>query len=158
MIDFPKEVMDKFGLTHNPVRNGTGRRGGGGIDEPPIEFRKNGRLRRELLTADAERWADRLYNSGKGVSSTQLRKFFNEVKALQSRIEAEGFEANDALVGMLKPKAAYALKRAEKKKKGGYENLCNMIEQCVELCRSKDDFNDFALFFEAVMGFFKEGR
>lgn len=81
--------------------------------------------------------------------------FFNEVKALQSRIEAGGFPSNEAMVGLLKSKVAYAYARAEKKRKTGFEYLQSMIEQGVELSKSKEDFDDFTLFFEAVMGFFK---
>lgn len=122
---------------------------------PKIVFRTNGQLRRELLTSEAETWADLLYDNKNGVTATQLRNFFNEVKALQSRIEAGGFVANEAMIGLLKSKSAYAYARAEKKRKTGFEYLKNMIEQCVDLSKSEEAFNDFALFFEAVMGFFK---
>lgn len=122
---------------------------------PKIVFRANGQLRRELLTSEAETWANLLYDSKNGVTATQLRNFFNEVKALQSRIEADGFAANEAMIGLLKSKAAYAYARAEKKRKKGFEYLKNMIEQCSDLSKTKQDFDAFALFFEAVVGFFK---
>jgi CRISPR type III-A-associated protein Csm2 len=122
---------------------------------PNIVFRNNGQLRRELLTSEAENWADLLYDNKNGVTATQLRNFFNEVKALQSRIEAGGFAVNEALIGLLKSKAAYAYARAEKKRKNGFGYLKSMIEQCSDLSKSEEAFNDFALFFEAVMGFFK---
>lgn len=122
---------------------------------PEIIFRSSGQLRRELLTSEAESWADSLYDNKNGVTATQLRNFFNEVKALQSRIEAGGFAHNEAIIGLLKSKAAYAYARAEKRRKRGFEYLKNMIEQCVDLSRSEEAFNDFVLFFEAVMGFFK---
>lgn len=126
-----------------------------GVVLPKITFRKDGQLKREVLTTDAEKWADWLYNGGNGVTATQLRNFFNEVKALQSRIDAGGFEANDAIVGLLKSKVAYAYARAEKKRKDGFKYLQSMIEQGVDYSDSKDKFSDFALFFEAVMGFYK---
>jgi len=122
---------------------------------PTIKFRENDRLRRELLTVDAQKWADLLAQKGNGVTPTQLRNFFNEVKALESRIEAGGFEKVDALIGLLKSKAAYTYARAEKKKKEGFKYLQYMIEQCVDYSTSKERFRDFVLFFEAVMGFFK---
>ena len=121
-----------------------------------IVFRENGKLRRELLTNDALNWADKLYQNGyDGVTHTQLRNFFNEVKALQSRIEAYSFEDVDALIGLLKSKAAYALAKAEKKRKKGFENLQKMIEQGVDYSTDAEKFNDFVIFFEAVMGFYK---
>lgn len=122
---------------------------------PKIVFRDDRQLRRELLTSDAEKWANFLYDNKNGVTATQLRSFFNEVKALQSRIEAGGFTANDAIIGLLKSKAAYALVRAEKRRKKGFKYLKNMIEQCVDLSKNEEAFNDFVLFFEAVMGFFR---
>ena len=174
MIDFPKDVKDKFGIKDKPnQRHGNPQRyqqGQGGdrrqseqTNPPPnIVFRANGQLRRELLTSEAENWADLLYDNKSGVTATQLRNFFNEVKALQSRIEAGGFAVNEAMIGLLKSKAAYAYARAEKKRKKGFEYLKSMIEQCVDLTFKSNDqkesekaLNDFALFFEAVMGFFK---
>lgn len=125
------------------------------IRPPEIIFRDKEQLRRELLTSEAEQWADYLDDKGKGVTATQLRNFFNEVKALQSRIEARGFASNEAMIGLLKSKAAYAYARAEKRRKKGFEYLKSMIEQGSDLSKSKEAFNDFALFFEAVMGFFK---
>ena len=124
-------------------------------ETPKIVFRENNKLRRELFTKDAKEWADRLYR----VSDTQLRNFYNQVKALQAKIESTGFEKNDALVGLLKPKAAYAAAKPENKKnKKEYGYLQNMIEQGVDHSTSAEFFEDFALFFESVLGFFKGGR
>lgn len=158
-----KEALNKAGYkgSENPQRqqHGYGRdirqSGGQTINPPKIIFRNNGQLRRELLTSEAENWADLLYDNKNGVTATQLRNFFNEVKALQSRIEASGFAVNEAMIGLLKSKAAYAYARAEKKRKTGFEYLKSMIEQGSDLSKSEEAFNDFALFFEAVMGFFK---
>lgn len=145
-----------------PQRQGVGTIPSDNANNPPkIILRHNGQLRRELLTSEAEQWADFLHNNGNGITATQLRNFFNEVKALQSRIEASGFQANDALIGLLKSKAAYAYARAERKRETGFRHMKSMIEQGVDLTKSVDPrkaeeaFNDFALFFEAVMGFFK---
>jgi len=122
---------------------------------PKIAFRgENNKRRRELFTKDAKEWANLLY----GVSDTQLRNFYNQVKALQAKIEAEGFEKNDALIGLLKPKAAYALARAEKRNKKKFEYLQVMIEQGVDHSASPESFEDFVLFFESVLGFYKGGR
>lgn len=166
-MDIPKEIMDKFSGKdkQNHVgknfQNQQYRSGKKGMQaEQPtktteIVFRANGQLRRELLTTDAENWSNLLYDNGFGVTPTALRNFYNEVKALQSRIEAGGFKSNEAMVGLLKSKAAYAYARAENKRKTGFGHLKSMIEQGSDLSKSERDFNDFALFFEAVMGFFK---
>ena len=129
---------------------------------PEIIFRKDSLRRRQLFTDDAKKWAGYLT----GISDTQLRNFYNQVKALQAKMEANGFKQNDALIGLLKPKAAYALAKAENKKKKSFRFLQSMIEQCVDHCIAeevsedllKEYFEDFALFFEAVLGFFKGGK
>lgn len=166
-MDIPKEIMDKFGGKDKQKQGGKSSQGGKydtgkssrqteqAINPPKIVFRSNGQLRRELLTSEANEWSEVLYNNNDGVTATALRNFYNEVKALQSRIEAGGFQANEAMVGLLKSKAAYAYARAKKEKKTGFEYLKSMIEQGSDLSKSKEDFTDFALFFEAVMGFFK---
>ena len=167
MIDFPKDVKEKLGIKDVPKESHgnqqkpqpwKGRNKDSAkhsINSPKIVFRKDGYLRKDLLTSEAEKWADLLSDDENGVTATQLRNFFNEVKSLQSRIEAGGFSSNEAMVGLLKSKVAYAHARAEKKRKTGFEYLQSMIEQGVDLSKSKEDFDDFALFFEAVMGFFK---
>ncbi len=163
---FSDEIKRKYGIKDTPKHNvkqsnrpyesqKRGTQNKQTANFPTIEFRTNGQLRRELLTSEAENWADLLYNNGFGVTATQLRNFFNEVKALQSRIEAGGFQSNEAMVGLLKSKVAYAYARAETKRKTGFECLKNMIEQGSDKSTSKEAFDDFALFFEAVMGFFK---
>ncbi|MDN3515852.1 MAG: type III-A CRISPR-associated protein Csm2 [Candidatus Brocadia sp.] len=167
-MDIPKEIMDKFGgkdrqkqggKSFQNQQYGSDKKGIKTVEQSTktteIVFRVNGQLRRELLTSDAENWSDLLYNNGNGVTATQLRNFFNEVKALQSRIEAGGFQSNEAIVGLLKSKVAYAYARAENKRKTGFGYLKSMIEQGSDKSTSKEAFDDFALFFEAVMGFFK---
>ena len=166
MIDFPEEIKKKYGIKDTPQHDvkqshrsdesfKKGTQGKQTSNFPKIEFRANGQLRRELLTSEAENWSELLYNNGSGVTATQLRNFFNQVKALQSRIEGGGFQSNEAMVGLLKSKVAYAYARAETKRKAGFEYLKSMIEQGSDKSTSKEAFDDFALFFEAVMGFFK---
>lgn len=120
-----------------------------------IVFRDgNNRLRRELLVEDAEDWAHRI---AKRVSYTQLRKFYSEALALKSKMEEKEFEDVEALVGMLISKANYSkIKSRFFRKDGTYENeeLFNYINSCVRSIHSKQDFNDFVLFFEAVLGFY----
>lgn len=125
-----------------------------------IVFRDNGKLRKELLTSEAKDWADALQQ----VSSTQLRNFYNEVKTLQSRIEAanslgeNGFDRHEALIGLLKAKAAYAVARSESSRRNAYECLQDMICQCVDLSNTPEAFEHFCIFFEAVLGFHKGRR
>jgi CRISPR type III-A-associated protein Csm2 len=128
-----------------------------------IVFRdKKNRLRRELLVEEAQTWAQRI---SLRVSYTQLRKFYSEALALKSRLEEkvraiekeDGFKEMEALVGMLISKANYSkIKSKYLKNEKTYENeeLFNFIYACVNEVHSAQDFNDFVLFFEAVLGFF----
>lgn len=132
-------------------------------DLKKIVFRDDqDRLRRELLVEEAENWAHRV---AKRVSYTQLRKFYSEALALKSKMEEkvkktgeeEGFKEMEALVGMLISKANYSkIKSRFFRKDGTYENeeLFNFINSCVRSIHSQQDFNDFVLLFEAVLGFY----
>lgn len=103
-----------------------------------------------LLTTDAEREADSFFRDR--LTSAQLRRFYNEVKALEARIEAGGFEANAPLVKMLRSKVAYACPRQKNRKIP--ESFATFLWKHIEHIRSEQDFKDFRLMFEAVVGFF----
>jgi CRISPR type III-A-associated protein Csm2 len=134
-----------------------------GKEPDKVVFRDDqNRLRRELLVDDAHDWA---YRIAKRVSYTQLRKFYSEALALKSRMEEkvkdkgkeEGFKEMEALVGMLISKANYSkIKSRYYARDKIYENeeLFNFIYACVTAVHSEQDFKDFILFFEAVLGFF----
>jgi len=122
---------------------------------PPIRFRENDILRRELLTTEAKKYAEAFEHPGggdKALTMHQMRRFYNEVKALEAKIESEkedGFRKNEALIGMLKAKVAYARTRPQAKVP---ESFVEFINKCVDAIKTKDDFKDFCLFFEAVVG------
>lgn len=144
-------------------RRGGNPRGSGGSREWPPSFRyeegyfrKDGHLKVSLLTTAAERKAESFV--GDGLTSAQLRRFYNEVKALEARIEAGGFEANAPLVKMLRSKVAYACPQQGNQKIP--KSFATFLWKHIEHIRSKQDFEDFCLMFEAVVGFFygKGGR
>jgi CRISPR type III-A-associated protein Csm2 len=145
-----KDALQRHGFKNQATREEQGGRGGF------IKFRDNGKLRSALLTTEAKKWGEDFFNAK--LTPTQLRKFYNEVKALEARIETTSFEENQALIGMLRSKVAYAC--PEKGQKKVPEIFKKFIEQCVKSIHSKQDFDDFVLFFEAVYGFFvgKGGR
>lgn len=113
-------------------------------------FRKDGHLKVSLLTTDAEQYADSFFRGR--LTSAQLRRFYNEVKALEARIEAGGFEANAPLVKMLRSKVGYACPQQGNQKIP--ESFATFLWEHIEHIRSKQDFEDFCLMFEAVVGFF----
>jgi CRISPR type III-A-associated protein Csm2 len=119
-------------------------------DEPlkEIVFRdEKGNLRRALLVKEAEGFAKKL-NYG-GVSFTQLRNFFNEVLALKEKLKVKPYEEIEAEIGMLVSKANYKKVRERKN-----TELFKFIKQGVDSIKSGENFKDFAVLFEAVVGFF----
>jgi len=173
---YPKSQKGRYHGQHQrgqPPRGSGGSRGGkrgggnphgsGGSREWPPSFRyeegyfrKDGHLKVSLLTTDAEREAESFVRDG--LTSAQLRRFYNEVKALEAKIEASGFEANAPLVKMLRSKVAYACPQQGNQKIP--KSFATFLWKHIEHIRSKQDFEDFCLMFEAVVGFFygKGGR
>ena len=121
---------------------------------PKLIFRdEKGYRKKELFTDHAVAYAEAMIK----MTQTQLRKYYNEVKALESRIKANpDFKSNEALIGLLKSKVAYGMaKETDKNKKEAFKVLLNMTEQGIEWSTKPEYFEDFVLFFEAVMGFFR---
>jgi CRISPR type III-A-associated protein Csm2 len=106
-------------------------------------------LRRELLVKEAEKWANQM--DEQKVSYTQLRKFYSEALALKSKMgkEKKQFEEIEALIGMMISKAHYAMVRDKKN-----QELYRFINSCITSVHSEQDYNDFVIFFEAVLGFY----
>lgn len=156
------------GGSHGGKRRGGNPHGSGGSREWPPSFRyeegyfrKDGHLKVSLLTTAAESYAAKFLERSQQqpLTSAQLRRFYNEVKALEARIEAGGFEANAPLVKMLRSKVAYACPQRKENRKIP-ESFATFLWEHIEHIRSKQDFEDFCLMFEAVVGFFygKGGR
>jgi CRISPR type III-A-associated protein Csm2 len=106
-------------------------------------------LKPTVLVEEAKKFADDMDNTG--VSFTQLRNFFNEVLSIKDRMTTENktYEEMAAIIGMLISKAHYRMVREPKN-----TELYNFINSGVHSVKSKQDYLDFALLFEAVVGFF----
>jgi len=111
---------------------------------------ENNKIKPELLESEAEKQAQKF----SGLNTTQLRKFFNEVKALEKRLKDysysdEYFNELIPLIKMLKAKASYAY---------GRNNISltfkNFIIENIDKIKSKNDFKAFILYFEAIVGYF----
>ncbi len=123
---------------------------------PKLVFRDSDNYRKkDLFTDTAQKYADEMAKYK--LTQTQLRKYYNEVKALEARIEANpDFKENEALITLLKSKVAYGLaKETDYEKKKGFEVLLKMVEQGIIWSTTSEHFQDFVLFFEAVVGFFR---
>ncbi len=128
-------------------------------------------LRPELLDKQAKSLGERFAQEKEqsqtskkkvGLSKGQIRRFFGDVRELETRIErdAQGeniFESDQpqeldkhrALIGMLKSKAAYAAGRETVSR--AFESF---IVKSVDQIKTPKDFRAFVLFFEAIVGYY----
>lgn len=95
------------------------------------------------------------YNNKEKLTKTQLRNFYNEVKALDARINEDNFEENLPFILMLKAKASYAHRGGKNKKIP--ESFRDFIVKNVDLIskeKTYESFDNFTTFFETVVGYF----
>ncbi len=98
-------------------------------------------------------------NAGKeqivALTTSQLRKFFGEVKRQQMS------EFNESEFAMLKPKLAYAVGRAHQRARATYkiDDFYEVMADCIDkVCKSPDKqkaFKNFTLIFEAIVAYHK---
>jgi CRISPR-associated protein Csm2 len=122
-----------------------------------------------LLDDRAKDWANNFFdpmNKYEKLSATQLRRFHNDVKELEARINAKvdafgdkGFDSMLPLVKMIKSKVAYAHRSGSTEKKIPKEFQIYM-DTMINSINDYKDFKAFSLCFEAVVGYFfgKGGR
>jgi CRISPR type III-A-associated protein Csm2 len=118
-------------------------------------------IREDLLTSRARQWAksfikpSRLGRNERNprLTSAQLRKFYNDVKSLETQVESRGFAVMRPLVKMMKSKVAYACASTGKDRKVPVE-FRQYIEEMVDSVEDMRDFKAFALCFESVVGYF----
>ncbi|MFP4048974.1 MAG: type III-A CRISPR-associated protein Csm2 [Desulfovermiculus sp.] len=88
------------------------------------------------------------------LSSSQLRRFYNEFKQLKTKYdndETKDFAAILPLIKMQKSKSAYAANPKNPKIPKAFHSF---IEKNVDSIQGPEDFKAFMLHFEAVVGFF----
>lgn len=81
------------------------------------------------------------------MTTTQLRRFFGEVK----RQQMEGYNETDFI--LLKPKLAYAVGRADKNSK--IKDFYSILSQMMDLVDSEEKFKRFIQVFEAIVAYHK---
>ena len=87
-----------------------------------------------------------------GLTTTQLRNFFGELR----RIQSLGFEGNETDFYMLKPKLAYAKARALKNNRiSDFEAVIRLLVDKVAETNEPYRFINFAKFVEATVAFHK---
>jgi len=114
-------------------------------------------IRDDLMTTHAQAYGELFASRDRKVqvSSSQLRAFYGDVKALEQKIVQGGGEAFERfyyLVKMLKSKASYV----QGKRSGGRvsEAFRDYVHKCVDAIETEDDFRAFLKFFESTVGFY----
>ena len=127
-------------------------------------YDKDGKVKKDLFDKmaeeEAKKWASARDRRGKPeLSNTQVRKFYNEIKAIERYIELKGeenFEQKLPEIKMIKAKAAYAYGRKLQKKGGSItREFKDFLDKHIGQINTYQDFKIFCKFFEAVVGFFE---
>lgn len=101
-----------------------------------------------LITVEAEKLGQ-IFAELK-LTSSQLRKFFNEVRSIEAQIDGK-FDEQKALILMLKSKVAYSVGKKTSKTPAEFKDF---IDACIDKIIDEKDFKGFVKFFEAVVGYF----
>lgn len=88
----------------------------------------------------------------KTLSTSQLRKFFGELKNLEANTSVENF--NVAKIKMMKPKLAYAVGR-EKSPDPKIKDLYIEFSRAIDAISEYSHFKNFVQLFEAVVAYHK---
>jgi len=97
-----------------------------------------------------------------GVSSTQLRRLFDEVKSFERTLKTDNtqsWEKEYPYILMIKSKVAYTVARAVKKSdrcEKYYHALQNFVNEGIGQIKEERDYHIFVTLFEAVYGFYYE--
>lgn len=100
--------------------------------------------------------------SKNGVSPTQIRKLFDEVKRYERLIvegNSESWNKQFPYIKMMKSKVSYSVARAKKSKPKDalyYDNLAAFMGEGIDLIKSEQDYHIFVSLFEAIYGFYYE--
>lgn len=130
-------------------------------------YKEDGKtLQEDLFDSTARNVAKSLVGKNRqgreiGVTSTQLRRIFDEVKRFEKTLQFSdaNWESQLPYIKMIKSKVAYSVARAAKQKseeKGVYKNLEAFISSGIDLIKSQKDYEAFVNLFEAAYGFYYE--
>ena len=123
-------------------------------------------IRPELLDSEARSLGEAFAHVGAKnyyVSKNQLRRYYNDVKQLQFRIEKDLKDNKDSddpealkkylpLIKMLKANVAYGRRSGTKERVS--PKFQETMNACIDLIKSPRDFQTFVLFFESVVGYY----
>ena len=109
-------------------------------------------IREELLSEEASKLAKELV--GLRMSGTQLRKYFGEVRHLETLVKFRGFFQINPLVKMLKSKVSYGRRGKSERDKRVPERFEKFIHDSIDNISEPKHFEAFVKHFEAVVGYF----
>ena len=97
------------------------------------------------------RYLGRNDNDGKQLTTSQLRKFFGEVK----RQQMQGFDQTRFI--LLKPKLAYAVGRVVSRNDSKFKivDFYRVISSAIDEVTDQKSFNNFTNIFEAIVAYHK---
>lgn len=100
-----------------------------------------------------------------GVTSTQVRRLFDEIKRYERIIkddDQKSWNEQYPYIKMMKSKVHYTVARAKKRANSitqkCYDNLSDFISEGIDLIKDANDYHVFVSLFEAVYGFYYENR
>ncbi len=134
-------------------RKGNRNRGGLNINpDPPVQLyldSEKEKINPQVLDEVAEQKADKMPEGRDKITSSQLRRFFGEIKGLYNRLEnGEDFSRILPLVKIMKSKVYYASDRTKIKKP-----FAGFILGGIDQIKDEKDFRAVVMHFEAVVGF-----
>ena len=109
----------------------------------------------ERIRDKAKIWAD-IFSENTDSNNGQLKRFFNEFISLSQKIESDvrdlsaSFNKILPLIYLMKAKATYFYNR-----KFINESFKEFICQNIDRIRTKEDFDEFIIYFEAIIGYLK---
>lgn len=126
-----------------------------------INYFRGDEINPELVTTEAQKWADIFFPPQQGAkgggrrdfNTAQLRRFYGDVKGLEMRWQnstnkERTFREILPFIKLLKAKTAYANKR-----KLVPDSFRTWMWDNVDMIKDEKDFKAFLLYFEAVVGF-----
>lgn len=105
--------------------------------------------------------AEKLVDNYKGMTTSQLRNFYNEVKNIEKIKERSDIDDSQRLnlimirLKLLKAKLSYNQNRSINKRNQGFKNFSSDFSNILDSkIKTLKDFDVFCKFFEALVGYF----
>lgn len=111
-------------------------------------------VRPDLIGKEAEENAKKILK----VSPTQMRRIFNQFKALNNRVEKEGWGKIEPLVKLQKAQLEYTIRRgqksAQKDEKIEWDTLKNILKEALDSVQNDKDYRVITLYIEALYAYY----